>query len=100
MCPILPSNANTTMWFYDYNTCGAGGVGVINSNESSYETLAGFERNAIRLNGTAAHESSVSRTATATSATQSATQSASSGAERRVVAGVLPLLLAGLALAL
>ncbi|KZT21037.1 hypothetical protein NEOLEDRAFT_1121587, partial [Neolentinus lepideus HHB14362 ss-1] len=98
--PILPQNANTTMWFYDYNTCGQGGVGVINSNESSYETLAGFERNAIRLNGTAAHSSTISRTATATGTTQSATQSASSGAERGVVVGVLPLLVAGLALAL
>lgn len=40
--PILPENVNTTMWFYDYNTCGEGGVGVINDNESSTETLAGF----------------------------------------------------------
>ncbi|TFK50989.1 hypothetical protein OE88DRAFT_1735713 [Heliocybe sulcata] len=99
--PILPENANTTMWFYDYNTCGQGGVGVINSNESSYETLEGFERNAIRLNGTGAHSSSASRTATGSAASHSATQSSSSsGAERQVVAGVLPLVLAGLALAL
>jgi hypothetical protein len=33
---------NHTFWFYDYNTCGEGGVGVINNNESSSQTLAGF----------------------------------------------------------
>jgi len=50
--PMLPQNYNLTMWFYDYNTCGLGGVGAINNNESSYETLDGFVRNAERLNGT------------------------------------------------
>ncbi|KAF8483752.1 hypothetical protein DFH94DRAFT_723938 [Russula ochroleuca] len=50
--PINEQNANDTFWFFDYNTCGEGGVGVINDNESSNETLAGFSRNAIRLNGT------------------------------------------------
>lgn len=40
--PILIQNANHTFWFFDYNTCGQGGVGVINNNESSSETLAGF----------------------------------------------------------
>lgn len=40
--PIIIQNANHTFWFYDYNTCGEGGVGVINSNESSSQTLAGF----------------------------------------------------------
>ncbi|KAI0002221.1 hypothetical protein BJV74DRAFT_817898 [Russula compacta] len=50
--PIIIQNENDTFWFYDYNTCGDGGVGVINNNESSSETLAGFVRNAIRLNGT------------------------------------------------
>ncbi|KAH6913928.1 hypothetical protein BKA70DRAFT_1259889 [Coprinopsis sp. MPI-PUGE-AT-0042] len=43
---------DTTIWFYDYNTCAEGGVGVINVNETSLETIDGFERNAIRLNGT------------------------------------------------
>jgi len=33
---------NHTFWFYDYNECGEGGVGVINNDESSNETLAGF----------------------------------------------------------
>jgi len=40
--PIIIQNVNHTFWFYDYNTCGEGGVGVINSNESSGKTLAGF----------------------------------------------------------
>jgi hypothetical protein len=40
--PIIEQNANQTFWFYDYNTCGEGGVGVINGNESSSQTLAGF----------------------------------------------------------
>lgn len=40
--PIIIQNENDTFWFYDYNTCGEGGVGVINSNESSNQTLAGF----------------------------------------------------------
>lgn len=40
--PIIEQNVNQTFWFYDYNTCGEGGVGVINGNESSSQTLAGF----------------------------------------------------------
>jgi hypothetical protein len=40
--PILEQNQNETFWFYDFNTCGQGGVGAINNNESSTETLAGF----------------------------------------------------------
>ncbi|KAF8504718.1 hypothetical protein F5888DRAFT_777745 [Russula emetica] len=40
--PIIIQNVDHTFWFYDYNTCGEGGVGVINSNESSSQTLAGF----------------------------------------------------------
>ena len=40
--PILEQNQNQTFWFFDANTCGEGGVGVINDNESSTETLAGF----------------------------------------------------------
>ena len=40
--PIIPQNENHTFWFFDFYTCGEGGVGVINNNESSSETLAGF----------------------------------------------------------
>jgi hypothetical protein len=36
--------SSATLWFFDFNTCGSGGVGSINSNEdaNSTETLAGF----------------------------------------------------------
>ncbi|KDQ50858.1 hypothetical protein JAAARDRAFT_211438 [Jaapia argillacea MUCL 33604] len=96
--PIDESNVNTTMWFFDWNTCGKGGVGVINSNESSTQTLAGFERNAIRLNGTGATSSSVSHTATqpGTSATSTST---TSSADRAMTLGgftALPLVLVAL----
>jgi hypothetical protein len=40
--PILQQNQNQTFWFFDFNPCGQGGVGVINDNESSTETLVGF----------------------------------------------------------
>ena len=40
--PILEQNQNQTFWFFDSNTCGEGGVGAINNNESSTETVAGF----------------------------------------------------------
>ena len=39
---ILPITSNDTIWFFDWNTCAIGGVGGINVNESSYQTLAGF----------------------------------------------------------
>ncbi|KAG6861113.1 hypothetical protein C0995_003842 [Termitomyces sp. Mi166 len=70
--PVAIGNPNETIWFYDYNTCSKGGVGAINLNKSSTETIDGFQRNAQRLNGTA-HSSSfpsstgiVSPTATST----------------------------------
>ncbi|KAF5348646.1 hypothetical protein D9758_006760 [Tetrapyrgos nigripes] len=78
--PILEENFNMTMWFYDVNTCGEGGVGVINSNDSSTETYDGF-RNAIRLNGT--QSSSISSTASRT-ATVSATSTPTSGAQHNI----------------
>ncbi|CDO74710.1 hypothetical protein BN946_scf184847.g18 [Trametes cinnabarina] len=34
---------NDTIWFYDIATCGEGGVGGININDSSTETLEGFQ---------------------------------------------------------
>ncbi|EMD32920.1 hypothetical protein CERSUDRAFT_35825, partial [Gelatoporia subvermispora B] len=77
--PILPQNVNTTFWFYDVNTCGEGGVGVINANDSSTETLAGFVRNAIRLNGTnTTSSSSVSASSTASLAGAAGSSSSSS----------------------
>lgn len=39
----VPITDNTTaIWFYENSTCSQGGVGVINANESSTETLAGY----------------------------------------------------------
>ncbi|KAH8115451.1 hypothetical protein DFH11DRAFT_1726282 [Phellopilus nigrolimitatus] len=63
---------------------GKGAVGVINSNESSNATLAGFERNAIRLNGTAT-SSSASGSFTPSS-TGSASSSESSSAANQLFA--------------
>ncbi|EIM85015.1 uncharacterized protein STEHIDRAFT_122929 [Stereum hirsutum FP-91666 SS1] len=103
--PITADIANQTLWFFDYNTCGEGGVGGINPNQSSLETLAGFERNAERLNGTASSSTSGShsstRTASSSSSTSSSTSSDSSGAEKMVALGALssiPLFIAGLLL--
>ena len=39
--PVTISD-NSTIWFYDANTCAQGGVGGINVNESSTVTLDGF----------------------------------------------------------
>ena len=33
---------NSTIWFFDFNTCAEGGVGGININETSTETIDGF----------------------------------------------------------
>ncbi|KAA1476457.1 hypothetical protein DENSPDRAFT_785159 [Dentipellis sp. KUC8613] len=101
--PMLPQNVNETMWFFDYNTCGQGGVGVINDNETSTETLDGFVRNAIRLNGTdnnVTSSSSSSETTTASTTASSGT-SHSSAATRTLTLGTLgvaPLLIMGLLL--
>ncbi|PAV24149.1 extracellular serine-rich [Pyrrhoderma noxium] len=72
--PILDSNVNSPFWFYDASAgaCGSGAVGVINNNESSTETLAGFVRNAERLNGT------VSSASSSLSGSSSSTRTASS----------------------
>ncbi|GLB37732.1 hypothetical protein LshimejAT787_0407830 [Lyophyllum shimeji] len=68
--PVTISDSNTTIWFFDFNTCAKGGVGAINVNTSSTETLDGFQRNAQRLNGTS---SSTSSSASSASRTRSAT---------------------------
>jgi len=61
------------IYFYDSapGACAEGAVGVVNSNESSTATLAGFIRNAERLNGTATTTSSSSSGATQTSSSSS-----------------------------
>jgi len=75
--PILESNSNTTMWFYDVNSCNEGGVGVINlvpgDPATAGQTLAGFIRNAERLNGTATSSSTPSSTGTGSSSSSSST---------------------------
>ncbi|KAI9062444.1 hypothetical protein FKP32DRAFT_1574111, partial [Trametes sanguinea] len=101
---------NDTIWFYDIATCAEGGVGGININDSSTETLEGFQRNAIRLNGTSTSSSSASSaTSTSPSGTSSGTSasktpssgSSSNGAERLVVralAAVVPMALVAIML--
>ena len=39
--PVTISD-NNTVWFYDANTCGEGGVGGININDTTGQTLVGF----------------------------------------------------------
>ncbi|KAI0359553.1 hypothetical protein OH77DRAFT_1420075 [Trametes cingulata] len=100
---------NDTIWFYDAATCAEGGVGGINVNESSTETLDGFRRNAIRLNGTATSSSAASSaTATGPSRTGSSSSSGTSkpsnntnGAERvafQALGAVVPVVLAAMLL--
>ncbi|OBZ69566.1 hypothetical protein A0H81_10266 [Grifola frondosa] len=86
---------NSTLWFFDFNTCGDGGVGVINANDSSTATLAGFQvrplrssrslgradmaaqRNAIRLNGTASQTSSSASPSSTSPGSQSSSSNGS-----------------------
>ncbi|KAL1761093.1 Le.flp1-like protein [Schizophyllum commune] len=75
--PITPQIENQTLWFYDYNTCGEGGVGGINVNDSDYENLEAFTRNAERLNGSDS-DSDSSSSSSSRSATRSATAHTSS----------------------
>lgn len=96
--PVVIDNPNITIWFYDTNTCGEGGVGGININESSWETLDGFTRNARRLNGSDADlyiTTSTSASATRTGTGAPATQTAENSANRAIAVGtaaVAPLL--------
>ncbi|KAI0036143.1 hypothetical protein K488DRAFT_41740 [Vararia minispora EC-137] len=100
--PITQANENTTYWFFDHNTCGEGGVGVINQNVSTGQTIEGFLRNAIRLNGTGAASSSLaSSTVTRASASSTPTASptgktSSAGAARIRAMAAAPLILVGL----
>jgi len=96
----------TPVWFFDSFTCGEGGVGAINPNESSTATLQGFVRNAIRLNGTASSNASLSSASssehkTATSSSSSSTTTtpggSSSGAMKLDVGASLVTLLLGAA---
>jgi len=55
---IEEAHRNRTIWFYDIWGCGRGGVGAINANDSDWENLGAFVRNAKRLNGTGEDTSS------------------------------------------
>jgi hypothetical protein len=126
--PILIQNENHTFWFFDYNTCGQGGVGVINNNESSSETLAGFtvgvsmiysfltsifttfwrkcfhivsifQRNAIRLNGTSSTTTGYQTSSTTPPSPSSSVRRSASDRTFAVGAmGVIPLFISGLLL--
>lgn len=109
--PITPDLVNETIWFYDFNTCAEGGVGGINIDDNSTETLDGFVRNAIRLNGTGGDDSSSSTFSSGPTGSSSSYSSvpsptgagSSSGAspERQLALGVMavvPVVLAALAL--
>ncbi|KAF9031229.1 hypothetical protein BDZ89DRAFT_984840 [Hymenopellis radicata] len=96
--PITPEIENQTLWFFDYNSCGEGGVGGINVNESSFENTDAFIRNAIRLNGSdsSLSSSTSSHTSTSSSSQSTGSSSNSNGAECAVVYGgatLLPLFL-------
>ncbi|GJE91421.1 hypothetical protein PsYK624_075710 [Phanerochaete sordida] len=105
----LPITDNTTtIWFYENSTCAEGGVGGININDSSTETLDGFTRNAIRLNGTGASSSAsiplstgfgASSTGSSSTSAPSTSQSGTSGATRNALTGAalaLPMAVAAL----
>jgi len=108
--PITPELENQTIWFFDFNTCAQGGVGGINIDDNSTETLDGFVRNAIRLNGTGADNttsSSASLSPTGASSHSSvpsptgSTSNSGASPERQLALGamaVVPLVLAALAL--
>ncbi|KAF5393304.1 hypothetical protein D9757_000487 [Collybiopsis confluens] len=102
--PILESNKNDTMWFYDVNTCAQGGVGVINlvvgdpatagqtldgfrpfdwRGMSSYGLSFAFTRNAVRLNGT--HASSSASHSSTSSSPSSTTSSSQGNAAQKMV---------------
>jgi hypothetical protein len=118
----------TTIWFFENSTCAQGGLGGININESSTETLAGFivsvplqlrafpepkltigtQRNAMRLNGTQTSSSAVpsatggsSGSGSGSSSAPSSSQTGTSAAQRNVIFGsllALPLAAAALVL--
>ncbi|KAI0753168.1 hypothetical protein C8Q80DRAFT_1150398 [Daedaleopsis nitida] len=94
---------NSTMWFFDATTCGDGGIGGINLDSSSEQTLDGARNNAIRFNGTNT-TTTKSFHATGTRSTTASTTGrtvASSGAERTVVLGIvltIPLVIAAVIL--
>ncbi|TFK84544.1 hypothetical protein K466DRAFT_588856 [Polyporus arcularius HHB13444] len=91
---------NSTLWYFDAATCAQGGVGGVNVNDSSWQTLDGFKRNAMRLNGTATSKAPSSSRTSASSSTETATVSSSNGAPDRaasVIRGTTSLVLVAFA---
>lgn len=39
---FVVTDPRVPLWFFDYSLCAKGGVGAINTNESSTETFAGY----------------------------------------------------------
>ncbi|KAG6920199.1 hypothetical protein DXG01_004968 [Tephrocybe rancida] len=91
---VTIDNSNKTIWFYDYNTCGQGGVGGINLNKTSTETIDGFQRNARRLNGTAATSSTTTTGKSGTATGSSPSTTTKNDATRLTAQGAAVLLLA------
>ena len=101
--PVTITDSNVTIWFYDVNTCALGGVGGININGSSTETLDGFKvrhhlntlpavstdvtflkRNAVRLNGTTPTSTSSIGTQETTTTTPGTEPTSTSSANRAI----------------
>ncbi|KAJ3487566.1 hypothetical protein NLI96_g3461 [Meripilus lineatus] len=98
---ITPELASSTIWFFDYNTCAQGGVGGININENTNETLQGCANNAIRFNGTGFNTTLPSHSVTTSLIpTSTPTANQTNDAQALIFGGmtVLPLILIGLIL--
>ncbi|KAI0821437.1 hypothetical protein BC629DRAFT_457704 [Irpex lacteus] len=99
----VPITDNSTKWYFDFDGCSKGVVGVINVNDSTGQTIAGFTRNAIRLNGTASSSSArpsatggsnSSSGGSSTNSSSSGDDSSDSGVARNAIVGtvaVIPL---------
>ncbi|KAJ7502961.1 hypothetical protein B0H11DRAFT_2360764 [Mycena galericulata] len=97
-----PDIVNTTLWFFDQNTCGIGGVGVINAGNvtATWQPYDAFVRNALRLNGTATSTHAPAATGGSSGSSGSGSNSGSSSgsssstsAALRTLAPAAPLLL-------
>jgi len=80
---IKEEDRNRSIWYYDIWGCAEGGVGAININDSDWENLDAFVRNAKRLNGSG-DTSSSSLTGRPTSARPVPTSTAAGNSAERV----------------
>ncbi|KAF8622725.1 hypothetical protein AX15_006816 [Amanita polypyramis BW_CC] len=83
---ITVLNPDIPIWFFDFNTCAQGGVGVINPNSS--ETLQAFQDRAMTVNGTGVPRSSSEQVSATNSSSQPAQTHASNDATQSVVVGL------------